>query len=114
MDLASGYRHRVRNLRRRRELCEAAKIGDFAAIKSLVARKADLGKIGDHMGRNVLHLAAAAGRTECVIRLLDSGLVSSVIDDKDANGDTPIALAAKLKFMYIAAKGRTPSRVHVK
>lgn len=72
------------------ELLDAAADGDEAAVRSLLARGADVGAT-DGKARTALHLAAEGGHEEVVILLLRNG---ADVQATDTKGRTPLHLAA--------------------
>jgi hypothetical protein len=68
----------------------AAKAGDTALVKSLLASAVDLDYVEPESGRNALHMAAGAGHEQTVKALIDGGMH---LETKDSSGDTVLCLA---------------------
>lgn len=68
----------------------AAKAGDTALVKSLLASAVYLDYIEPESGRNALHMAAGAGHKQTVKALIDGGMRP---ETKDSSGNTVLCLA---------------------
>jgi hypothetical protein len=78
-------------------LLDAAKLGDTALVRELLARGAAVDTV-DRRGLTPLMWAAAGGNTEVVRQLLDRG---AVVDRRAADGSTALMLGAANGFVDI-------------
>ena len=71
-------------------LLESAKLGDLAAVRDLISRRAPV-DTADRRGLTPLMWAAASGNIEVVRQLLDSG---AAVDRRANDGSTALMLAS--------------------
>jgi ankyrin repeat protein len=91
------------------QLCEAALVCDFARVRDLLARGANV-DVADEDGRTPLHQAVLGNSIGLVGLLIESG---ATVDAKDHHGYTPLHFAAQEYAPMIArilvAKGADPN-----
>jgi hypothetical protein len=78
-------------------LLESARIGDLAAVRDLLSRRAPV-DAADRRGLTPLMWAAAGGHPEVVRQLLDSG---AAVDRRASDGSTALTIAAANGFIDI-------------
>ena len=83
-------------------MIKAAKHGDVASVKSLLANDATLIKARDTDGSTPLHCATWKGHVEMVAFLLKSGADVNAINENEHWGTTPLHAAAHANQAAIA------------
>ncbi len=93
------------------DVFEAARSGDAARVKALLAADPKLANLKDESGRTPLHYAAIYGRPEAATALIGSG---ADIDIRDGYGTTPLRYALDnvepaLVGLLVAAGAKVPA-----
>ena len=83
-------------------MLKAAKQGDVASVKSLLANDPGLLKVRDTDGSTPLHCATWKGHAEVVALLLKSGADVNAVNENEHWGTTPLHAAAHANQAAIA------------
>jgi hypothetical protein len=89
----------------------AAQYGSTDTIKALLRHCPDVAEMADSYGRNAFHASVVYGKANALRCLLRRVRPAELLNRVDANGDTPLHLAAKMSRVHSALMLLNDSRV---
>jgi hypothetical protein len=89
----------------------AAQYGSTAVIKALLRHCSDVSEMVDGNGSNAFHASVISGKANALRCLLRRVRPAELLNRVDANGDTPLHLAAKMSRVHSALMLLIDSRV---